>query len=155
MAKFTLAVLTLPTYLIGYLSALLAWALFIAHRPKAVDGVIFMTQRSWVAKFWRFSTTIGKLVLVNPRHLGSRRIREHELVHTRQFEDMSIAILIVTIAANWVPLWCLWLIGPVFLGSSYVASMLRNGWSSAYREAETERSAYSQTEHLRQVDRLL
>lgn len=145
MRKLILAALTLPTYLVGYLVALLSWAALIAKNPSVENGVLFMTWRDWVAKRWRYSSTIAQVIFIHPHAKNSPRTRMHELVHVRQFEDMSLTVLVIGLLSIWIPMGVLWLLSPVFLGVSYLASALRHGLDRAYCDAEIERSAYSQT----------
>jgi hypothetical protein len=52
------------------------------------DGAILLVSR-WAAP-GATATTLGRLVLIRPRGLGSERLIRHELVHVRQWRELGV-----------------------------------------------------------------
>jgi hypothetical protein len=52
---------------------------------------------SWLYRRWRYSTTLGHLVLLQPGCAGSETER-HELVHVRQFEGAVCSVWLAALA---------------------------------------------------------
>lgn len=158
MKRAAYVILTLPSMLLGYLFVVAALLFFFAHRPRwDTDTTRLRAQwRPWFAKRFKFSTTMGAIIY-NPNHFEPpetfERLRQHELVHIRQFDDESVALFfglglygLHVIIQSW------WFTAPVLLFglvlSNYVGrslgAWLRGG--HIYRDAEHERSAYAQTD---------
>lgn len=149
MLRFTRYVLTWPRFL-GWLFPLLAILLFAARDLRLDDdAVLTATWRPWVARFWKYSTTLGAgMVLWSALDGVPRRVMDHERVHVRQFEDAALAGLVVGLVVSIVELQSLWLLlwpaGALLLLPHYLGAVLRGG--HVYRDAEHERSAYAQTD---------
>jgi hypothetical protein len=146
----------LPSVLLGYVWITALLVLGMAQNPRYIRGVPAVTWRPWVAKRWRFSTTIGHGYAMSPR--ASQRTYYHEHLHVLQYEDLCL--LGAALSASLLPwlgwqgsliLWATsgapWLLPGSFLGS--ILRFKRRGISwmeAAYRLTEHERSAYAQTE---------
>lgn len=161
--RWLLFVVTLPWALVTWVLGLLTlgWA---THRPRFVGAAILTFRlRGWVAKRWRYSTTIGRAIFWNPRHVQTNteldeRIERHERVHVRQGEDLMLLSFLVglAVAIGWwshgeamigVRWWIgLWASGGLWLAPNFVTAFLRYGPKGVYRDAEHERSAYAQTD---------
>lgn len=154
---WVLFAITLPWTLLMWFVGALAMVAFIAHRPSFVGfGILKLYWRPWLAKRWGYSTTLGRTIIYRPTASETpdphdERVERHELVHVRQLEDSSFRALVVgiVVAAGtgdwwWFPL--LWLSGGFLFGVAYITAAIRYGIGNAYRDAETERSAYAQTD---------
>lgn len=141
-------ILTWPLYL-GWLWPLAMVALRQAEDLRIWDdGVLRATWRIVDGKErgFGYSQTFGRGMVMRPD--ASPRLKSHEYVHVRQFEDVVLTALVVavvvalgTLNAWWLLLWpsgFAWML-PNFLGA-----VLRGG--HIYRDAEHERSAYAQTD---------
>lgn len=166
--SWTMFVLTPQVTVLGYLYLAVCMLLFMAKDVSHVGGGVFLAQwRPWVSKRWRFSTTLGNVVVMHPDH--GHVVRQHELIHVRQFQDVAFmgwiaGLLLLFVNGGLLPeAAVVWASAPVWKLAHYVTSMLRgNGtlhsrsargvwgkfkrwWFGVYREAEHERSAYAQT----------
>lgn len=161
MKRAAYVVLTAFSLLLGYLWIAAAVLFFFAHRPRW-DTDTWRLRAQWrprFAKRFKFSTTVGAIIY-HPSHLEHpevfERLRQHELVHIRQFDDESIALFfgfglygLHLVIQSW------WFTAPAllfgFVLSNYVGrslgAWLRGG--HIYRDAEHERSAYAQTDQIR------
>ena len=117
-----------------------------AHRPRWVEPwILVATWRGWALRRWRYSTTLGRGIIMQPHH-GDRTWR-HELVHVRQVEDlcwvgMLIGILVLSVTGNWVLGATVWLSSGAWQLPNFLTGWLRYG--DAYRGSEHERAAYAQ-----------
>lgn len=139
-------VLTTPMFF-GWLFPLLTFVLYMSHELRVIDNkVLSATWRPWAAKIWKYSTTLGRGMVLQPD--AGDRILDHEMVHVRQFEDATLLALIVSLLVTLVTwnLWwlLLWASGPLWLSTAYLGAVMRGG--RIYRDAEIERSAYAQTD---------
>lgn len=71
-------------------------------------GVVWVRLRpgSWLAGRWRWSTTLGHVVLLSPK-ANDGTVR-HELVHVRQAEAVCCAWAFIVVLTGSVPALCLW-----------------------------------------------
>lgn len=147
--------ISIPTYVAGFGYVGLMLALGFAHKPRIRGRAMpVAVWRPWWAKIWRYSTTVGRGMCLHPRHVDGgdddARIWDHERVHVRQHEDLAAmgagALALFALQGDWwlgVQAWHLSQAGSLF---SLLMAGLRLGWANAYREAEHERAAYSQTD---------
>ncbi len=145
---------------LSWLVALLAMALFLAHKPRFEGAAILGLQwRAWFAKRYKYSTTFIRTIFWGP---GFREIDEtheselderherHERVHTRQFEDAAVRGFFLGMvlasclwsfgwyAELWQPLlvWELvWLLTPLLVVLNWVTALLRWGLAPKERPA--------------------
>ena len=115
--------------------SLALWPLGL-RRARSALGVLWLDVRvgSWLARRWRYSTTLGHLVLLQPGCAGGD-IERHELVHVRQFEGAVCSVWLAAVAglsalalANAELAWCVALVlGPwwSYAGAS-LAAFLRS-----------------------------
>jgi len=161
MRRIIYVPLAVFSYILGYLWVVAALVFFFAHRPRwdTDTGRLRAQWRPWFAKRFKFSTTVAAIIY-HPSHLEHpeifERLRQHELVHIRQFDDESIALWAALglyglhlLIQSW------WYTAPaLFFGmvvSNYVGRSL-GAWCRGghiYRDAEHERSAYAQTDRIR------
>jgi hypothetical protein len=157
--------ISFPAVAGSWLLAGLSLALFLARRP-GLDGagILTLEWRSWFAKRWPYSTSLGRVIWFQPNARGREddeldsRSEQHERVHIRQVEDASLAGLIygVMIAAGfWAhghvgagfAWWAVtWWVFPWLRAVNFGTAALRYGRRHAYRDSEHERSAYAQTD---------
>lgn len=142
---------TLPIFL-GWLWPLALVALWFAQRLRWAEPspgaprILEATWRPWVARRWRYSTTLAAGRAMHPWH--GRVVEAHEAVHTRQSEDWALAGLVLAGVGMAIAPSALWLLlwpGPCMLVLqlvSYPMAGLRG--ERFYRDAEMERSAYAQ-----------
>lgn len=148
VGRIVLAVVSAPSLVFGMLALALLGVLGAVgclrvgqHGAYAIDA----TWRPWVARFWRYSTTLGLSVIVHPEHRDLEELRRHEAVHVRQHQDHAFLGAILAIATVW---WSreaallLWLASPAYSAPCWLTAWLRGG--DPYRDAEHERSAYGQ-----------
>jgi len=57
-------------------------------RVERRDGAVFVVTRLVLPG--AAATTIGRFVFIRPSAVGSRRLRDHELVHVRQWRDLGV-----------------------------------------------------------------
>lgn len=80
----------------------LAWLLFPlgVRRVRREHGVLWLDIRegSLLQRHWRYSTTIGHLVLLQPGLVGSS-VEQHELVHVRQYEGAACSVWLAALCA--------------------------------------------------------
>ena len=150
---------TLPyTLLVGYGWVLLMVCIGAAKAPKFDVGYGILTAewRSWAAKTWKFSTTLGRGIIYSPGARDdmfgpSNRTECHEIVHVRQVEDLMclsllVGIIVWVITSNWLLGLLIWFSGGLWMGLGYVTAALRYGIKNMYRDSEYELSAYAQTD---------
>jgi len=168
---WALFVVALPAVIVGYLWMLLLLLFFVAEW-KSVRlqgaGVLTARTRAWAAKFWGFSTTVGRAILYHPYAYDNtpepdNRTERHEFVHIKQWEDALMAsfvggLFIAAVGwwllgydamqgfATWTLIWCA---GVAMKLTNFVTAVLRYGWKGIYRDTEHERSAYAQTDWIR------
>jgi len=138
----------------------LALALGFARAPRFEPGLVLTAEwRMWVARRWRWSTTIGRAIIYHPDHRDDdptevdTRLERHERKHVWQVEDMMLLSLIVA-ALLWLSgtdvLACMvvYVSGGAWQLPNFLAAGLRYGFTfdAMYRGAEHERSAYAQTD---------
>lgn len=153
MKRLIYRILSSLSLILGYAFLFLATALLFAHKIKLKAATA--QWRPWFASRFKYSTTVGSAIIFNPNHLGDEselRIRAHEKVHIRQFEDDAVFFVLLAaweVVAFLSPLWVrLVFTVPVLWLLLYVAKWL-NAWlrgGHVYRDAEHERSAYAQTD---------
>lgn len=146
--RIPLAVLSAPSLVFGMLALAvlgLCGAVSCLRVGQSGAWAIDATWRPWVARWWRYSTTLGLSVIYRPEHLDSEEIRRHEAVHVRQHEDHGLlgALLGLCVAPwSWEASLLLWFASPAFSAPCWLGAWLRGG--HPYRDAEHERSAYGQ-----------
>lgn len=148
-----LYVLTAPTF-IGWLFPILMMAIYAAKAPRMEPGLVLTAEwRSWVLKFWKYSTTISRGIIYQPHHRATPknprpRLMRHEHVHVRQAEDRTLLALVVALVVATVAPFPfavgLWVSGIAWQLPNFLSAVLRGG--HVYRDAEHERSAYAQTD---------
>jgi hypothetical protein len=145
-------VLCVSALLWGWLFVGLGLALWAARSPALDAGcpyVLTARWRPWVTARWRYSTTIGFGVILQPG--ASELVARHERVHVRQFRDAALLALVAA-AVAWAggagapTVIALALCSPLYLLPHYLGAVL--GGSPIYRGSEHERSAYAQTQEL-------
>lgn len=141
----------LPSAILSYLIGLLAIVCWVAYRPRIDDGAVLTLEwRPWVAKRWRFSTTIFRTIFFHTAARNSLVTRQHELVHVRQAEDDAmtglLAAIVVASTGHPIVALVLWTLWPATALLHYGAAAARWGSQNAYLDAENERSAYAQTD---------
>ena len=142
-------VVTLPLWLFG------------VERLRRHAGVLWLDVRraSLLARRWRYSTTLGHVVLLQPGLIGSD-VETHELVHVRQFEGavcsvwLALAALALTYSLTGPRLACalVLLLAPwwSYAGAS-LAAALRG--QQPYLDNHYERHARAETELQRPLER--
>jgi hypothetical protein len=75
--------------------------LFVAvgtHWPKRRHGVFWLDVRegSLLHRHWRYSTTLGHVVVLQPGLCGSQ-VEEHELVHVHQYEGAVCSVWLMAL----------------------------------------------------------
>lgn len=148
VGRIVLAVVSAPSLVFGMLALALLGVLGAVgclrvgqHGAYAIDA----TWRPWVARWWRYSTTIGLSVIYHPSHVDLEELRRHEAVHVRQHQDHAFlgALLgLSVIGWSWQAALLLWFASPLFSAPCWLTAWLRGG--DPYRDAEHERSAYGQ-----------
>jgi hypothetical protein len=133
-------------------------------------GVLTARTKKWAAKFWGYSTTVGRAILYHPVAYDDtpaidNRTERHEFVHIKQWEDDCFAaffggLLLAVLGwllldydamqgfATWTFVWCL---GVARMLPNFATGVLRYGWKGIYRDTEHERSAYAQTDFVHQA----
>jgi hypothetical protein len=162
MARWTVMALTAPLCL-TWLLGLLAMALGLARAPRwEGPAVLSLVWSDWVAKRWKYSTTLGRVIFYQADHRDDdadidTRLERHEHVHVRQVEDIMVHSLPIALAAWWLYGWAfalgIWSASPLLILLNYVTAALRYGLGKDkdgnwlfYVESEHERSAYAQTD---------
>jgi hypothetical protein len=81
-----------------------------AARPQLRRGVVWLEVKrgSFIHRRWRYSTTLGHVVLMQPGLTGSE-VEEHELVHVRQYEGAVCSVWLALAAFSLGGLWSPWL----------------------------------------------
>jgi hypothetical protein len=150
-----LATLCAPAVLFGYFYVLLFTVLFAAHRWHFDTEYLTLNAvwRPWVTKFWKYSTALSHGVIYHPNSAGSEQTRQHELVHVRQSQDLTLLALTVAIVAAgltaleaqpWEVFLGIWVSGVLWKLPNFLTAVLRGG--HIYRDTEHERSAFAQTD---------
>jgi hypothetical protein len=146
--RYALVVLCAPWDLVlAAFFALAAWPLGLALEHRR--GVLWarLPARGRLAQRWRYSTTLGHLVLLQ-EHAQGTDVEDHELVHVRQYEAAVLGVWLAGGAWAVLSALCgglaaaatLLLLGPWwgYFGAS-AAAALRGG--EAYRDNAFERHA--------------
>jgi hypothetical protein len=70
------------------------------RRFRFANGVCFLDvrERSVLARRWRYSTTLGHVVLLQPGCAGGP-VEQHELVHVRQYEAAVCSVWLAALSA--------------------------------------------------------
>jgi hypothetical protein len=145
--RIALYILAAPRFL-GWLFPLLAFVCFAATDLRLIDdAVLVATWRPWVTKRWKYSQCLLAGMVLQPG--ASARTMAHERVHVRQGEDGTITGLLLGIPIailSGEPAWffVLWFTGSMHSLSGWITAVLRGG--HVYRDSESERSAYAQTD---------
>ena len=164
---WVLYALTIPIAIVGYVwmgILIITWMADVKSIRFQGAGVITAKTRDW-AKWWGFSTTIGRCILYHPRAYDDtpaidNRTELHEFVHIRQFEDAALWGLvggaIISGVATWfsgmsgwefLAVWMVsWFLMMASMLTNFVTAIMRFGWKGIYRDSEHERSAYAQTD---------
>ena len=117
--------LTLPTLLQGWLVGLLSLTLGFSQYPSVKRGVLMTFWRPWLAKRWRYSTTLGAWMGMHPDHGGTTEF--HEAIHIQQYETANVlAAGVCGIVAFWE--WRLALILYAFSGMLWLLPNFLVGW---------------------------
>lgn len=146
--RIPLAILSAPSLVFGLISlAVLGLVGAVSCLRVGGSGAwsIDATWRPWVARRWRYSTTLGLSVIYHPEHLGHQEVERHEAVHVRQHQDHAFLGAILGLAVvwwSWEAALLLWCASPFFSAPCWLTAWLRGG--DPYRDAEHERSAYGQ-----------
>lgn len=150
--RIPLAILSAPSLVFGLISlAVLGLVGAVSCLRVGGSGAwsIDATWRPWVARRWRYSTTLGLSVIYHPEHLAvparAEELRRHESVHVRQHQDHGLlgALLALCVAAwGWEASLAVWLLSPTYSAPCWLGAWLRGG--HPYRDAEHERCAYGQ-----------
>lgn len=125
--------------LLGWAWVALAVGLFFADYKTLRyehDGMLVTAEwRSWFAKFYRYSTTVGRGVIYYPGVRDAsdgldERVERHERVHIWQKEDISFRFLLVGILVTaWTGDWglgiFLWLSAPLWMITNFGTALLR------------------------------
>lgn len=161
---WVLLVFTAPWAAFSWLLGVLSMVFWLAHRPWPVGaGILTLEIRPWLARWWRYSTTIGRCIWWQPERIDRKadldeRLERHERVHVRQNEDLMVLSFIVGLAVAighwWFGRWStgawwwfgLWVSGGLWQVPNFLTAILRYGWRGVYRDSEHERSAYAQTD---------
>jgi hypothetical protein len=173
ICSWILFAFTLPWSLVAWGLGALTMLLGLT-RPQSLKwvgaGILTLEWRPWFAKRFKYSTTIGRIILFQP---GARRgpaelddqLERHERVHVRQVEDLMVLSALVG-ASVWL---CtgdallglaLWASGGLWQAPGWFTAVMRYGFGSpradgklikrifdvAYRDSEHERSAYAQSD---------
>ena len=155
---FWLLPLTVPLFIQGYAVAGLTFCFGLWGRASFRNGILVCEWRPWFARRWPFVTTIA--YAMGTREGGpSDSTWEHEIVHVRQSEDLSLLSLIiggvVAIWEPWVGLGIYLSGGPLWQLPNFLTALPRywrlgrsmglRPWEIMYYGSEHERSAYAQT----------
>ena len=118
MGRWLLYGLCAPWDAVLVLFALLVRGL-LGHAWQAERGVIWVEFRpaGLATRVWRYSITLGHVVLMQPEQ--PEQVRDHELVHVRQYEAAVCSLWLVLLAwyvgAQWLPGPLPWVV-PLLLG---------------------------------------
>lgn len=170
---WVLFTLSLPAVVLGYAWMALLLLSFVADWSTVRwqgAGVLTARTRGWAARFWGFSTTLGRAILYHPTAYDNTpeidsRVERHEFVHLRQWEDACVWAFVgglcsAGLAAWWGSLtvaqffavWgIIWLLSPLTKVTNFVTAVLRHGWKGIYWDTEHERSAFAQTDLIRHL----
>jgi len=181
VGRKVLFAIALPwTLTVSYPYVLLAVCLGFARDLRwHPGGVLTATWRTWWAKIWHFSTTVGKGQIFHPsadrgaEDSVDTRLEFHEQRHDFQVEDlMLLSLLLGTICliggATLVQAAILYWSGGLFQIPNFLAAGLRYGpaeqegledkrsdlkrlTDNMYRQSEHERSAYAQTDLIGEI----
>lgn len=143
-----LHVLAAPALILGYLYVGLTFITFTAHRLE-VDTPEMIVRGHWRPWLHRvFGDRLPSFTLGYGYVLAHHHHQSHELVHVRQFQDISVQgfAIATTFSVITLDAWVL-LVWPAMLVSMltfYLSAWLR-GSTDMLREPEHEASAYAQT----------
>lgn len=163
MKKYALIPFCLPAFIAGYLYVILMTVCGLAHRWRfdSSTWALKAAWRPWVAKRWRFSTTISQGMIFQPAVYEydstpetDTRIERHEDVHVRQVQDncviaffLGLAVYYVTWAAYGDPATRLagavWLSAPAWQLTNFLTAWFRG--VRIYRDSSHEEYAYALT----------
>jgi len=157
--RWILFLITLPwTLTVGYSWVILAVLGGAARAPKFDHGhgVLTAEWREWAAKYWGYSTTLGRGIIYQPGarddiYGPSNSTEEHEDIHIYQNEDMMVLSLIIglvvgSVTSNWVLAGAIYWSGGLWQLPNFLTAVLRHGPKYYYWGSEHERSAYAQTD---------
>ena len=154
---------TAPWSLLGWLWAVLNCFLFWTADYRTLRwedaGIVTAEWRPWFAKFWKYSTTIGRAVIFYP---GSRdtqdsldeRLEKHERIHVWQVEDnMFLSFLLGCYVTYHTGDWGLgaviWLSGGFWQVTNFITALLRFGHNARYpQEGKKHKRFFSFMRHL-------
>jgi hypothetical protein len=157
--RWLLFLVTLPwTLTVGYGWVLLAILVGAAKAPKFDYGYGILTAewRAWAAKYWGFTTTVGRGIICQPEvrddvHGPSNPTEYHEDIHVYQVEDamalsLIVGLIVGGVTGDWILAGVLWWSGGMWQIPNFLTAVLRYGPKYYYWGAEHERSAYAQTD---------
>lgn len=138
-----------PTFVWGFLYVGLACATGCAEKMHIRGRVMpTATWTPWFARWWKYSTTVCRGIIMHPGTAHPDTLWDHETVHVRQAEDLcAIGLALGTVSGELLPMLVIWMLSPFGLILNYVMAGLRHGKLAVYREAEHEAAAYAQTDH--------
>jgi len=141
--------------LVSYFVVALSVVLFLAKKPQMLPyGILIAQWRPWWGKIWKYSTTFGRSIIYHPNVVDEETgkiistTEAHEMIHVRQAEDrivlaFFVGLVVFLVTGNWILGLALWASGGFWQLPNFLTALLRGG--HVYRDAEHERSAYSQT----------
>lgn len=155
MRNVVLFLIVLPwTLTISYPAVLILWAARQVEKLRFDHGGILSADtRGWLGRKWKYSTTLGYGMVYRPGRRPEKgevnRIWNHEMVHTRQIQDLMLLSLIIGAIvglsyASFGAFLCIWWSGGAWQLPNFVSAWLRGG--RPYRDSEHERAAYSFTD---------
>lgn len=170
---WVLFALSLPAVVLGYLFILLLCLVWVAEWKSLRfqgAGVLTTRTRKWAAKFWGYSTTLGRGILYHPIAYDDtpevdNRTERHEFVHIKQWEDacawsflgglltgaLAAGIAGLTVGESMAVWMIAWFLGIATKSTNFLTAVLRYGPKGIYRDTEHERSAYAQTDFVSQA----
>ena len=141
----TLIPFILQSIILGHLWCGLLLALGMARKPRYRRGVLHVTWRPWVARRWRYSTTIGHGIALHPDHENDTSVIEHEFRHVMQYEDLCMLGCVTALALHYVNPWValgFWASsGAPWMIPNFITALLRYGPRGIYRGALHEQAA--------------
>lgn len=149
--RYILYLFTTPIDLFGWALMIFVGLVWGPGWPRWVDGVLIATVRnsSWPGRTWykRWGgTTFGHAIMIRE---GQEGVLEHELVHVRQFEVISLlAFLVFCAQCVRFPIWTAlitWIAIPIAHYSAAVFVALMQG-RDGYRNNVLEEAAYDRAE---------
>lgn len=131
---------------VDLLALIVVWLVTRGARAQWLWGsevlIVKPSPQSWLARRWRYSTTLGHVVLLHPLH--NIQTLQHELVHVEQVHTACCLWWLVTALSfsPWLALFSPFAWACFYL-SSCVATWLTGG--HPYRENVLERHAWHET----------